>query len=185
MSTDNPGNFFRSESFNDEDGDNKNENWKPVKIHGNALFKKAIDILNLTETICDVLPEDEHADITRRLMMENAMIVPAKIKGAMAVEEVYSIVMENAVIIKVNICQLKAQLWACDAIHSVEEKYLDVLKDEIESFKKIFIQWVTSFDKENDLPDEWHLFNDPGTFPDDDEPFDAKSFLENFDPDDD
>jgi len=184
MSNDNLGNFFDAGSFDDKDDESNSENWKPVKIHGNALFKKAIDILNLTETICDVLPDDDHADITRRLMLENAMIVPAKIKGALGVDEVYSIVMESAVIIKVNICQLKAQLWACNAIHDIEDKYLDVLKDEIEEFKKIFIQWVSSFDKENDLPDDWHLFNDPATFPDDDEPFDAKGFMENFDPED-
>lgn len=183
MSDDNLGNFFKAENFNDEDDDRNSENWKPVKIHGNELFKKAIDILNLTEIICEVLPEDDHADITRRLMLENAMIVPGKIKGALAVDEVYSIVMESAVIIKVNICQLKAQLWACSAIHNVEEKYLDVLKDEIEKFKAVFIQWVTSFDKENDLPDEWHLFNDPSSFPEDDEPFDAKGFMGDFDPD--
>jgi hypothetical protein len=185
MSDDNLGNFFDAENFDDRDDESYSENWKPVKVHGNALFKKSIDILNLTETICELLPEDDHAEITKRLMLENAMLIPPKIKGALGVDEVYSIVMESAVIIKVNICQLKAQLWTCNAIHDIEDKYLDVLKDEIEAFKKIFIQWVCSFDKENDLPDEWHLFNDPATFPDDDEPFDAKSFMENFDPDDD
>ena len=71
--------------------------------------------------------------------MENTITVTTKIKGAMAVDNVYSLVMENAVIIKVNICQLKDQLWACEAIHNVEERYLDVLKKEIKTFKKIFI----------------------------------------------
>lgn len=185
MSDDNLGNFFDAENFNDAGDESNGESWKPVKVYGNELFKKAIDILNLAETICDLLPEDDHAEITKRLMLENAMTVPTKIKGALAVDEVYSIVMESAVIIKVNICQLKAQLWACGALHNIEEKYLDVLKVEIEKFRKIFIQWVGSFDKENDLPDEWHLFNDPGTFPADDEPFDAKGFMENFNPEDD
>lgn len=182
MSEDNIGNFFGAENF--QDGENNGDSLKPVKIYGQELFKKAIDILNLTKTICDLLPEDDHADITKRLMMENAMIVPGKIKGAMGVDDVYSIVMESAVIIKVNICELKAQLWACSNIDCVEERYLDVLKDEIDEFKNIFIRWVSSFDKENDLPDEWHLFNDPASFPDDDEPFNAKDFFENFDPED-
>ncbi|MEO5891032.1 MAG: hypothetical protein ABIQ31_12305 [Ferruginibacter sp.] len=184
MNDDNLGNFLDAGSFDEEEDDNS-ENWKPARIHGRALFKKSIDILNLTETICDVLPDDDHAEVTRRLMLENATIVPAKIKGAMGMDGVYCILMENAVIIKVNICQLKAQLWACSALHEIEDKYLDVVKTEIDEFKKIFIQWVGSFDKENDLPDEWHLFNDPTSFPDDDEPFDAKSFMANFDPDDD
>jgi len=185
MSDDNLGNFLRAENFNDREDERNSENWKPVKIYGNALFKKAIEILNITQTICDVLPDDEHAVVTKQLMMENAMLVPAKIKGATGIDGLYSVLMETAVIIKVNICQLNAQLWACSAIHSIEEKYLDVLRVQIEEFKQIFIQWVTSFDKENDMPDEWHLFNNPANFPDNDEPFDAKSFMENFDPEDD
>jgi hypothetical protein len=66
----------------------------------------------------------------------------------------------------------------------MEAKYLDVLRNEIDAFREIFVKWVTSFDKNNDLPDEWHLFNDPSSFPEDDEPFDAKSFFEDSDPDD-
>lgn len=188
MSDDNLGGFYEAENFNDGSGEEGNsENWKPVKVHGNLLFKKSIDILNITKTICDVMPDDEHAEITKRLMLENAMVVSVKIKGTLVEDEIYSIIMESAVLIKVNICELKAQLWACNAIHEVDEKYLDVLNDEIEAFKKIFIKWIGSFEKENDLPDEWHLFNDPASFPedDDDEPFDAKDFFENFNPDDD
>ena len=117
--------------------------------------------------------------------MGNKNTVTTKIKGAMAADDVYSLVMGNAVIIKVNICQLKDQLWACEAIHNVEERYLDVLKNEIKTFKKIFIQWVGSFDKERGVPDEWHLFNDPANFPDDYKPFDARDFSDNSNPDDD
>ncbi|MBI1780189.1 MAG: hypothetical protein HYR66_02315 [Sphingobacteriales bacterium] len=171
---DNPGNFLNADDFRDDD--NENEGWKPIKIHGKELFRKSIDILNTTQTICDLLSEDDN-EVTGRLMMENASIIPAKIKGAMAVDHVYIIVMENAVIIKVNICQLKAQLWACKEIHGVEEKYTEVLKKEIEAFKEIFIKWVSCFDKTNDLPDDWHLFNNPADFPPDDEPFNPEDYF--------
>lgn len=172
MSTDNPGNFFRSEDFdnNEEDGV---ENWKPIKMNGRALYKKAIDILNITQTICDLMPDEEYEEMTKGLMLSNAMIIPAKIHGAMAVDNVYSMMMENAVIIKVNICELKAQLWACDEIHGIEKKYTEVLKEEIKIFKALFIDWVGSFENENDLPDDWHLFNDPDSFSGDDESFNA------------
>ena len=162
MNNDNLGNFFNADDFGEDD--ENEESWKPIKVNGNALFKKAVDILNLTQSLCDVLPENEQAENTERLMLENAMVVATKIKGAISVDEIYSIVMENAVIIKTNIVQLKAQLIACNALHGIEENYLDVLRQEIAAFKKIFIQWVKCFDKENDLPDEWHLFNDPSTF---------------------
>ncbi len=40
MSIDNPGNFLDADNFG---GNNdKNDSWKPVKINGNALFKKAL-----------------------------------------------------------------------------------------------------------------------------------------------
>ncbi|MGF2411833.1 hypothetical protein [Ferruginibacter sp.] len=183
MSDENIGSFFSYNGMH-EDDDEKSESWKPVKQHGKALYKKSIDILNLARTICDMMPEeDDDGASTKSLMMQNAHLVPAKIAGAAAMEY-YSLMMENAVIIKVNICQLREQLWACKEFHGIEQQYIDVLRNEIEAFRKIFIDWITAFDKQHDLPDEWHLFNDPASFPDD-EPFDAKNFFENFDPEDD
>lgn len=168
MSFDNPGNFFTGGSFDDEESDDP-DGWKPARIFGRQLYQKAIDILNLTQTLCDLMPDEEYEEMTKSLMLQNAMIIPAKIRGGMAVDDVYSIVMENAVIIKVNICELKAQLWACDEIHGIEKEYIQVLRNEIEQFKEIFIQWVSSFDKASDYPDEWHLFNDPSSFPDEED----------------
>ena len=98
MENDNLGNFFDAGDFGEEE--ENAENWKPVKVHGNALFKKSIEILNLTESLCDVLPDNEQAATSKQLMLQNAMLVPTKIKGAMGVDEIYSIVMESAVIIK-------------------------------------------------------------------------------------
>jgi hypothetical protein len=183
MSRDNFG-FIDPDDF-EKDDDETGEDWKPENVYGKELFRKSIEILNLANTVCSMLPEgDEQAELTQQLIKENATLVPVKIKGAIGMD-VYSLKMENAVIIKVNICQLKDQLWACEAMHELEGKYVDVLRNEIAAFKEIFVKWVTAFDRSNDLPDEWHLFNDPSSFPTDDEPFDAKSFFDNFDPDDD
>jgi hypothetical protein len=186
MSDDNIGRFFDYHDMEDDDEESKSENWKPVKKFGKELYRKSIDILNLAQTMSDMLPDEDDDDptATKHLIMQNAYLVPAKIQGAMAMEY-YSLMMENAVIIKVNICQLREQLWACKEFHGIEQQYIDVVRNEIEAFRKIFINWVTSIDKENDLPDEWHLFNDPSTFPEDDEPFDPKDFFNNFDPEDD
>ncbi len=164
MSNDNLGNFFDAGDFGEEE-DNA-EHWKPLKLLGNALFKKSIEILNLSESLCDVIPENDHSDAAKRILLQNAVAVPAKIKIAMAVDEIYSFVMENAVLIKVNMVQLQEQLIALGGLHNVEEKYLDVLRKEIEEFRKIFVKWISFFEKENDFPDEWQLFNNPSNFPD-------------------
>ena len=180
MSIDNPGDFYQAENFGEEKNDNQ-----PGSIYGNQLFRKAIDILNITRTISDLLPEDEEetsGTSTKDLMMQNVMAIPGKIKGAMAVD-IYSIKMENAVIIKVNMMELKDQIWVCEEVHDADKQYTQVLTDEIAAFKTIFINWIKSFDKMNDVPDSWHIFNDPASFPED-KPFNAEDFFDNFNPDD-
>lgn len=178
MSEDNPGRFYRPEDF---DGDENSDNWTPEQQLGKELYLKAIDILNLTETIGSMLPDVENekseSAFTRQLMMENAMIIAPRIRGAMAVDT-YSIRMENAVMIKVNICQLQLQLCSCETMHGLDSKYIDVMRQEIEAFRRVFIKWIGLFDKENDLPDEWHLFNDPSTFPQDDDTFGPDEFFD-------
>jgi hypothetical protein len=172
MSIENPGRFFNAADWDDDDEDKM----QPAYIYGKELYKKAVDILNITTIITDLLPEEPDEMVnTTSLMMANAYKIPAKIRGAM-VMDLYSLKMENAVIIKVNVMELKNQIWACEEMHGIETKYTDVLKKEIEAFKELFIQWIQAFDKSNDVPDDWHLFNDPGTFPEDDEPLDADNF---------
>ena len=74
------------------------------------MFKKAIDILNITRTIGDLLADADGGEHTARLMIENAVMVPAKIRGVISMDGVCSLEMERAVIIKVNITELKTQL---------------------------------------------------------------------------
>lgn len=71
MSDDNLGDFFNAGDF--KGNEENTESWKPIKVNGNALFKKAIDILNPTQSLCDVLPDNDHAAATKRLMQDNAM----------------------------------------------------------------------------------------------------------------
>ena len=161
MSVDNPGNFFDADKFPKDESENSK---LPVKILGNSLFKKSIDILNITRAICDLMVDDEDGTEAANLMMHNAVTMTVKVKSTFSIDNVYSLAMENAVIIKINATELLVQLWACEAIHGLEKKYVTVLKEEMSVFKAIFIKWIKTFDKENDLPDEWHLFNNPDSF---------------------
>jgi hypothetical protein len=166
MNIDNPGNFFDAENFPKDENEDSDQ---PIKVLGNLLFKKSIDILNITQTIGDLLAEDEDASAAFNLMMENALKIMVKVKSALSIDNVYSLVMENAVVIKINAKELLVQLWACETMHGLEKKYVTVLIDEMRMFKAIFIRWVQSFNKESDLPDDWYLFNDPNNFPSNDD----------------
>jgi hypothetical protein len=114
-------------------------------------------------------------------MMEDAMMIAAKISGAEAVD-LYDIKMENATIIR----KCARELFEEDI---KDKEYIELLPNEIEEFRLLFIDWVASFDQWNYIIDRWELFNPPGVSahdkdPDDDIPFNPKDFFEGMDFDD-
>jgi hypothetical protein len=94
------------------------------------------------------------------IMMEDVMIINAKLRGAEG-GDLYSIRMENAVIIKVHAMSLLTATSGLKMMGLSNNKYLQLLRDEIEEFRKLFVEWVNTFDKTNDIPDVWGLFFDP------------------------
>jgi hypothetical protein len=105
-------------------------------------------------------------------MMEDVMIISAKLRGAEAAD-LYSIRMENAVIIKTHAVSLLTSTSGLKMMGLSNNKYLQLLRDEIEAFRHLFVSWINTFDKTNDIPDGWGLFFDPNieykNFDDDDE----------------
>ncbi len=60
-----------------------------------------------------------------------------------------------------------------------EAKYFHIVRNLIEEFRLLFIDWVAAFDKEDYVIDRWGLFNPPGVgpfdkVPDEDIPFDPE-----------
>jgi hypothetical protein len=121
-------------------------------------------------------------------MMEDAMMIAAKISGAEAVD-LYDIKMENATIIRKCARELYVRAGSLRFEEDIKDKeYIELLPNEIEEFRLLFIDWVASFDQWNYIIDRWELFNPPGVSahdkdPDDDIPFNPKDFFEdmNFD----
>jgi len=94
------------------------------------------------------------------IMMEDVMLINAKLRGAEG-GDLYSIRMENAVIIKIHAVSLLTATSGLKMMGLSNNKYLQLLRDEIEEFRKLFVEWINSFDKTNDIPDGWGLFFDP------------------------
>ena len=122
-------------------------------------------------------------------MMEDAMMIAAKISGAEAVD-LYDIKMENATIIRKCARELYVRAGSLRFEEDIKDKeYIELLRNEIEEFRLLFIDWVASFDQWNYIIDRWELFNPPGVSahdkdPDDDIPFNPKDFFEDMDFDD-
>lgn len=161
------------------------------ETHKMPIFQKAEQILKLTEGLVQIIPAENEflQETTVRFMLENAMIIPAKIAGAEA-GDLYDLRMENAAIIRKAARELYVQAGSLryeDGITDTD--YIYLLRNTIEEFRFLFIDWVASFDVWNYIKDSWGLFNPPGVNahdkdPDEDIPFNPNDFF-NSDGDDD
>jgi hypothetical protein len=155
------------------------------------LYKKSEQIFKLTHALIEIIPHDNEflQETCSKFMMEDAMMISAKISGAEAVD-LYDIKMENAAIIRKCARELYVRAGSLRFEEDIKDKeYIELLRNEIEEFRLLFIDWVASFDQWNYIIDRWGLFNPPGVSahdkdPDDDIPFNPKDFFEDMDFDD-
>ena len=164
---------------------------KRDELHQFPLYQKAEQIFKITQGLVEIIPVDNEflEETTVRFMLENAMIIPAKIAGAQVVE-LYDLKMENATIIRKSARELYVQAGSLRFEEDILDKdYILLLRKEIDEFRLLFIDWVAGFDAWNYIKDDWGLFNPPGVSahdkdPDDDIPFNPDDFFD-FDGDED
>jgi hypothetical protein len=125
----------------------------------------AKEIAELTETIVELVDPEKDKLMSIRFMLEDAYIIQAKIAGAEG-GDLYNIRMGNAVLIKNAACSLLASTSLLKMEGLVEPHYLQLLRNEIEKFRLAFLDWINSFDKQNNMDDGWGIFveNAPDNF---------------------
>lgn len=115
-------------------------------------------------------------------MMENALLLPAKIAGVQGID-LYDLKMENATLIRKAARELCVQAGSLRFDETIMDKdYIELLRNTIEEFRLLYIDWVENFDPWNYIKDDWGLFNPPGVSahdkdPDEDIPFDSNDFF--------
>lgn len=138
-----------------------------------ALHDKSIEILDLVDHLLEAAPDGgEHAELLEDqigAMHGDSMMIPAKIAGAEG-GDYYDIRMENAAIIRKSARDLILGLRGLEMCGYNEPKYFDLLRAEIEEFRKLFLVWVDGFDRKRYYVDEWGIFNPPGVKPGDESP---------------
>ena len=162
------------------------------KLEKLEIYNKAMHIVHLVNSFMLTIPEDdEYLQATKGFMLEDASIMAAKIAGAEG-GDMYSIRMQNAAIIREHAMHLYTQVGSLRFHKNYKDvEYVEMLRNEIEEFRMLFIAWVESFDASNHFWDEWELFNPPGAIrPDpsennsDDDFFDPNTFFDDDDDDD-
>ncbi|WP_125722952.1 hypothetical protein [Flavobacterium ustbae] len=155
------------------------------ETHNMPIYQKAEQIFQLTQGLIQIVPEEDQflQETVVKFMSENAMLIPVKIAGAEGAD-LYDLRMESAAIIRKAARELYVQAGSLRFAEGIRDKdYIELLRNTIEEFRLLFVDWVASFDQWNYIKDNWGLFNPPGVSahdkdPDQDIPFDPNAFFE-------
>ena len=140
------------------------------------IYKKGWEIYEVVRQICDLIPEDnEMLGHVKSIMLEDAMLLTVKVAGATA-GELYDIKMEAATIIRKAALDLMIQNHSLEMFGFEYVEYFQIVRDLLEEYRLLFIDWVAKFDRWNYIIDRWGLFNPPGVGPIDHDPDDDLPF---------
>lgn len=140
------------------------------------IYQKGKEILELVIKITDLIPEkDEYLNEVKGFMISDAAMLTVKVAGAEAAG-LYDLKMENAAIIRKAARDLIVQQHSLDMFGFEYVEYYQLVRDLIEEYRLLFIDWVAGFDKWDYIIDRWGLFNPPGVGPFDKDPDDDIPF---------
>jgi len=132
------------------------------KVEKMPIYQKGREIVDLVRNIADLI-DDENSELgfTKGLMLEDAYMLTAKIVNAEG-GDMYAIRMENAAIIRRAGNNLKLHIHTLKMFGFEHTEYYMMVRQKVEEYRVLFIDWVASFDRTNYFIDDWGLFNPPG-----------------------
>jgi len=155
---------------------NSNEDDEIIEPDKLPIFRKGEEIYDLVTRITDLIPEDnEHLVFVKSCMLDDAAQLTVKVAGAEAAG-LYDLKMENAALIRKAARDLMVQQHSLDMFGFENVEYYQIVRDLIEEYRLLFIDWVAGFDKWDYIIDRWGLFNPPGIGPFDKDPDDDIPF---------
>ena len=153
--------------------DEENDIVRPESL---PIYRKGKEIFDIVNNICALIPEnDEYLNEIKSWMLSDAAQLTVKVAGAEAAG-LYDLKMENAAIIRKAARDLMVQQHSLDAFGFEYVEYYQIVRDLIEEYRLLFIDWVAGFDKWDYIIDRWGLFNPPGVGPFDKDPDDDIPF---------
>jgi len=155
------------------DSDEDDDIIKPEKL---PIFMKGKEIFDLVHKITDLIPDnDEYLNDVKGCMLSDAALLSVKVAGAEAAG-LYDLKMENASIIRKAARDLIVQQHSLDVFGFEYVEYYQLVRDLVEEYRLLFIDWVAGFEKWDYIIDRWGLFNPHGVGPFDKDPDDDIPF---------
>ena len=144
--------------------EDEGEGWKPnpTREACKALYRQWREVMFVLKGILNpILEMDEKEDEMMlvdcaRMILTDAHIVGAKIMSSEA-GGIYIIRMENAAIIRQLAQSVATSLLLFVEEDTIDNQYIEVVRNEVQKFRLLFIKWVKTFEKD-EFTDEWGLF---------------------------
>jgi hypothetical protein len=153
--------------------DDEDDIARPEKL---PVYRKGREIFDMVSKIADLIPENnEYLMDIKGWMLSDAAPLTVKVAGAEAAG-LYDLKMENAAIIRKAAHDLMVQQHSLESFGFEYVEYWQMVRDLIEEYRLLFIDWVAGFDKWDYIIDRWGLFNPPGVGPFDKDPDDNIPF---------
>ncbi|MFN2394914.1 MAG: hypothetical protein ABR597_04415 [Bacteroidales bacterium] len=151
------------------DDDDDSEEMTPKNL---PIFRKGQEIYKVVKEIADLIPEEnQNLQDIKMQMLSDASMLTVKVAGAEG-GDLYDIRMQNAALIRKAANDLMVQNHSLESFGFEYVEYFNILRNLIEEYRLLFIDWVEGFDKWNYIIDRWGLFNPPGVGPHDKDPDD-------------
>jgi hypothetical protein len=154
--------------------DDEDDIAKPEKL---PIYQKVKEILDMVSKITALIPEnDEYLTDIKASMLCDAALLTVKVTGAEAAG-LYDLKMENAAIIRKAARDLMVAQHSLDSFGFEHVEYYQIVRELIDEYRLLFIDWVAGFNKWDYVIDRWGLFNPPGVGPLDKDPDDDIPFF--------
>jgi len=142
------------------------------------IFRKSAEILETLKSITDLFPEDNEMLLSlKSQLIEDAMTIQVKLTGSYAVK-IYDLKMENATFIRKAARDLLVSYHSLEMHGFKEIEYYHIVRQQIEEFRLLFIEWVAGFNQQHFITDSWGLFNPLGISHDYEQSDDELDFLD-------
>ncbi|MGM0944140.1 MAG: hypothetical protein ACQEW9_03090 [Bacteroidota bacterium] len=149
------------DDFDDEDPDFDEEgsfdyHKDQERVYKHPLMKKARDIVGLTKALVGSLDEARR-ELYGTLMLEDSLSLTAKFSAAENSSD-YVIKMEKAMLIKIHAKSLFSITYQLALEETHAEEHLQLLREAIEEYRKLFLDWIKEFDSKDRTDDGWGIF---------------------------
>jgi len=148
------------------------ENTENIDPKSLPIFQKGQEIYDVVRKLAELIPEEnDELQHTKGMMLSDASQLVVKVAGAEG-GGLYDLKMEAAAIIRKSARDLMVQNHSLKMFGFKEVEYYTIVRDLIEEYRLLFIEWVAGFDQWDYIIDRWGLFNPPGVGPFDHDPDD-------------